>query len=186
MNILTIDFDWIMSDSIECYNDLISTSTTRSNWADFRKTMPGLNFNPSWELFHTVKKICEIYRGKLYKIIDHAEILQYINQPIDTLINIDHHHDYFKSNGLQPFCGDWVRRLDNKKWFKSYIWIPNPTSDIQDLEKKNYFYIAKPDPMLTLQKYSIAQVYLCQSPQWLPWEAIELWDLFVATLDFNN
>jgi len=79
-----------------------------------------------------------------------------------------------------------VRRLDQKKWFKQYIWIPNTTSARRDLEAKSYFTVASPDPMETLKKYSITEVYLCESPQWLPWEAIELWNLFVESLDFNN
>lgn len=188
MNILTIDFDWTMADIIEAYNGEISGNENyNAMWDPIIRHMPGINWWPNYKLYLELKNICSIYKNKLYKITNHHDIVPYIENPINTLINIDHHHDYYKETGLSYNCGNWVRWLYKQNKFKQYIWIPNETSQLNLYEEKdtNLLTVA-PYPMETLYHYQIDQVFLCQSPEWLSPQANELWDLWTSTLDFIN
>ena len=186
MNILTIDFDWIMGDVIEAYNDDISAGEDHQQlWDSISKRLPGVNLWPNYSLYLDIKNICNLYKGKLYKITNHHDIVSYIKEPIDTLINIDHHHDYYKATGVTYNCGNWVRWLHNQKKFKTYIWIPNDSSLLTLADQNNLSLLTVPPyPMETLYRYKIDQVFLCQSPEWLSPQANELWNLWTPTLDF--
>ncbi len=188
MNILTIDFDWIMGDIIETYNGEISSdSDYNTMWDSILLHSPGVNYWPNFKLYQDLKDICRIYRDKLYKITNHHDIVPYIKEPIDTLINIDHHHDYYKASGAHYNCGNWVRWLHNKGKFKTYIWVPNDTSVLDLADENNLSLLTVPPyPMETLFRYKIDQVFLCQSPEWLSPQANELWNLWTSTLDFIN
>ena len=189
MNILTIDFDWIMWPVINAYNDIVPAILDipyQKLWDKIHYLVPGVSMQPSWDSFQTIKNLCSTYSTKLYKIEDHGEIVSLCTEPCDVLINMDHHHDYYDGNGIDYDCSNWVRVLERKKLFKQYIWIPSKSSWKEDFEKKPIFYIAPVNPMETLRKYKIDKVILCQSPQWLSPEANELWDMFITTLDFLN
>ena len=188
MNILTIDFDWIMGDIIETYNGEISTEEDyQSMWGNILLNSPGVNYCPNYELYKDIKNICNLFKGKLYKIINHHDIVKYIEEPIDTLINIDHHHDYYKSSGVTYNCGNWVRWLYSHNKLKNYIWIPNHSSQLNLIDENDLHLLTVPPyPMETLFRYKIDKVFLCQSPEWLSPQANELWNLWTSTLDFNN
>ena len=191
MNILTIDFDWIMSDIIETYNGEISSNEDYDKmWNGILLHSPGVNYWPNFKLYQEIKDICDIYKGKLYKITNHHDIVRYIenlNEPVETLLNIDHHHDYYKDSGLHYNCGNWVRWLYKNKKFKDYIWIPNDTSQLHLSDENDIHLLTVPPyPREAIFRYKIDQVFLCQSPEWLSPQANELWNLWTATLDFNN
>lgn len=186
MNILTIDFDWVMGDIIEAYNGEISAGEDYAlMWDKILLHTPGINYWPNYKLYKDIQHICSLYKGKLYKITNHHEIVPFIKEPIDTLINIDHHHDYYKSSGVSYNCGNWVRWLYNHQQIKNYIWIPNDSSQL-DLFEQNDLHLltVSPYPMETLFRYKIDKVFLCQSPEWLSPQANELWNLWTSTLDF--
>jgi len=188
MNICTIDFDWIMWPVINAYNDMVPAkmdAPIQKLRDEVRKMIPGVDLRPDWPSFQKIKSICEIYQNRLYKIEDHGEIVDLCKEPCDFLINIDHHHDYYKGDGLTYDCSNWVRVLERRKLFKQYIWVPSKSS-VTDLDKKSTFFTASPEPMETLRKYKIDKVILCESPQWLSTECSELWEMFTSTLDFLN
>lgn len=185
MNLLTIDFDWIMAPVINAYNDMVGSHEDDiiGLWQLIKRRMPGINFQPDWNLFAKIRSICEMYAGRLYKIQNHDQVVPFCEAGVEVLINLDHHHDYYGGDGLTFDCSNWVKRLEFRKQFKKYIWIPSPTS-ILELDKKPNFFTASSEPMDTLRKYTIDQVVLCQSPQWLSPECNELWEMFTSTLDF--
>jgi len=188
MNILTIDFDWIMGDIIETYNGEISANEDYNiMWDNILLHSPGVNYWPNYQLYQEIKDICTIYKNKLYKIKNHHDIVPFIENPIDTLINIDHHHDYYFLNGFSYNCGNWVKWLYQHKMFKNYIWIPNTTSQLNLIDENDLHLLTVPPyPRETLFRYKIDQVFLCQSPEWLSPQANELWELWTSTLDFIN
>lgn len=190
MNILTIDFDWIMGDIIECYNNRITTGDNyKEMWQDIKRRMPTLNYNPNMKLFKEVQKLCETFRGRLYKIVNHQEVISFIEDKCDILINMDHHHDYYEATTRPVYdCSNWVRYLYNKKMLKQFIWIPNSTSHgLHDLDEDRSLVVAPHDnPMETIRRYKIDKCILCQSPEWLSPEVNEFWDLWTSTLDFVN
>lgn len=187
MNILTIDFDWIMSDVIECYNNNITTGDDYDEmWKDIKRRMPTLNYNPNIELFEKIQKLCTIFHDRLYKIRNHQDVIPYVGNGCDILINIDHHHDYYKPTIRPPYdCSNWVRYLHQKKLFQQYIWIPNPTShDLDILDADQRLYTMMEEPIELIRRYKIDKCILCQSPEWLSPEVNKFWDIWTSTLDF--
>ena len=191
MNILTIDFDWIMSDIIECYNDNIETNSDYEEmWADIKRRMPTLNYNPNMILFKEVEKLCAIFHDRLYKIKSHEEVVKYVPPDCDILINMDHHHDWYKASDRPSDygCGNWGRYLYDRKMIKQFIWIPNPTSHSLGIfdDRSKDLRVALGDPMETIRRYKFDRCILCQSPEWLPPEVNDFWDMWTSTLDFVN
>ena len=165
MNILTIDFDWIMGDIIETYNGEISANEDYDTmWNSILLHSPGINYWPNYQLYQEIKDICTIYKNKLYKI--------------------KNHHDYYSLNGFSYNCGNWVKWLYQHKMFKDYIWIPNTTSQLNLIDENDLHLLTVPPyPREALFRYKIDQVFLCQSPEWLSPQANELWELWTSTLE---
>ena len=188
MNILTIDFDWIMSDIIECYNDDISTGGDYEEmWEDIKRRMPTLNYNPNMELFGKVEELCKMFHDRLYKITNHQQVVPYVGDGCDVLINMDHHHDYYKASIRPAYdCSNWARYLHTKKMMRQFIWIGNPTSHgLHSLDEDRSLVVAPSfEPMDTIRRYKIDKCILCQSPEWLSPEVNQFWDIWTSTLDF--
>ena len=121
MNILTIDFDWTMRDCIGCYNEYISGPNPIEMWEFLPDRLPYVNFNLNMQLFQQIQLICDKFSDRLYSITNHQDVVSLITEPIDTLINIDHHHDCYPIDLQEQYhAGNWVLYLNYLRSFKNY------------------------------------------------------------------
>lgn len=193
MNILTIDFDWIMSPVIEAYNNFVDEDDWKTRnlcWEEIHRVLPGMNFFPDLSLFDNVIEICEKYQDRLYKINSHEEVIPYC-KGADVVVNIDHHHDWYGTQLIrEPNCADWARYLWDTKKIKQYIWIANPTSNSFPFFKfdipKDGVIVINGDPFFTLSKFNFDKIILCKSEYWLSDEALSLWNILIRRFDFIN
>lgn len=190
MNILTIDFDWIMGPCIEAYNNFISEDDYETRdlcWEDIHKALPEFRFTPDLNLFENVWELCETHKEHLYIINSHEQVIPLCPDQFDTLINIDHHHDWYSEEKFirVPNCATWAQYLWERKRIKKYIWICNTTS-LNSLPTDPNLIKWDQDPFVLLVKYPIDKCILCKSEYWLSDEGIQLWDILTRNFDFIN
>lgn len=179
--ILTIDFDIIMSPSIQLYNDLIGDQKSVNK---IIKQYPLLEYTMTADFFiyeaitrELVKLFKRLPAEKVYFIKEHQTLLQLVKD-IDKfqLFNVDHHHDigYNKTKAatkiIKPECGNWVKYLGDKGKLNEYIWICNDNSDMpaSDLHK---IYLTEPINVKEFNFDSVQDIdklIICNSPQWIP------------------
>ena len=196
INILSVDFDWIMEPCIDFYND---RATQLVPLDDLLKSSPNVYLKPSYEKFVTlITYATNIARTlpsakNVYFGINHQEIIPAIENIWNlkdknyNIYNIDHHHDCgYGASTLQDInnqglsCGNWIAYCKN---LKKYTWINNKNS-----------YTEMPDEMFQkLQQYTISNdiniinyidfdyIFVCASPGWVPSELSPLYTL----LQFN-
>ena len=198
MRVLSIDLDYIMSPSIEIYNNLVYDYNPSTRWRNI--------------LDHTAIRDNHIYidQGNLLFCFDtflkalqncnsvsfgyeHDSILFDIKHfsNID-LINIDHHDDVFCADYRQDFdfetalqkeyfeiCnanrvhdGNWIAWLASQKKINSYTWIGNKNSSCKS---KNFFnkkivpnYLNVERDNYKFDDYKFDHIYVCLSPQYIP------------------
>lgn len=195
INILSVDFDWIMEPSINMYNDHIRGSTTID---EILKNNPGIVVKPDIQKFYTLFTLINVISNWIdnpnhFVIADnHQEIVDTINTKWDiqdkyTLYNIDHHHDCgYDVKTLEDIdnqnvqCGNWVHWIKN---LDKYIWINNKNSDT--FMTQEIFY-AIPKYQMSydinlIRNVKFDYLFLCLSPGWTP---KEFWPLF-DTISFN-
>lgn len=160
------------------------------------------------DLVKLVRDIIEFNREcKLVPIIEHHEIIDDLKTQEDyddttyDLINIDFHHDIFyrpqDRNLIKSFdkynCSNWVGYLFLKDKLDKYTWVKAGNSDLYDHQldgkyKINFFteslrYIENVyNNISDERKFSpvnIDTIYLCLSPQWVPYKYHHLYDLIV-------
>lgn len=130
MNIVSIDFDIIMAPSIEFYNNNVRDRTLFDN--------PLLKVcNADLEHYRRLTDwlIKNKKENNVIIIKSHERIVNYIDNPDDIVINIDHHHDlgykFLENTCLDESkidCGNWAEYLLSNKLIKKYIWINNENS----------------------------------------------------------
>ena len=141
INILSVDFDWIMEPSIGLYNSMIHGSNSEMDWETIKTFAPGVTFEADYNKYWMLT----LYLGNIVHTDHHAIIDAMkdwgINQKHYCLYNIDHHHDcgygnmdvenYVEELAAQPLnCGNWViKALDQFPNLKRYTWIDNKNSD---------------------------------------------------------
>ena len=71
----------------------------------------------------------------------HHNILDYLEEGKNSIVNIDHHHDlgiFDKKKNVTPLDsiheGNWVHHLILQQRLEEYTWINNPTSEIYHQE----------------------------------------------------
>lgn len=185
MNIVTIDFDIIMSPSIEFYNDLIGVENPIKDFvADFSflTTMPADLYQYEY-LTRFIIMAQKYVKDNIYFITDHKYVIDILkklphNEPIN-LINIDHHHDlgYDDKDWNLPSlkwrgynCGNWVRYSKETKLIDNYCWVKNENS--QNVNPKGEKYI---DQELLFKESKLEEnvkstnvLILCASYEWIP------------------
>mgnify|MGYP003115851707 CR=1 FL=1 len=140
LDILSIDFDWILN--LKQQEELLSF------------VIPIINSHENI----TIK----LSHDKIYPLFEHG-FDEY------NLFNIDHHHDYFyeKKNLKELNEGNWLYHLSNV--FKNkinYTWICNPSSEHiapHDMDKlKSYIF----DHNISfIQQKVFDKIFLCCSPK---------------------
>ena len=163
MRILSIDLDYIMSPSIQLYNNAFFDSNPLTRWndlfnnTDFKENHLVIDQSNLLFCFDTFLKSLKECDSISFGY-EHDAILFYIEKFTDIeLINIDHHDDvlggsyttdavynpegalskeyYDLCEGGRVNESNWVSWLSNEKKLKSYTWIGNVNSN----KSKNFF-----------------------------------------------
>ena len=148
MNVLSIDFDWIMEPTIEAYNNLAHGHDPHGYaeiWKIIQNKMPGFepecDLNKFTDLFFFLKSLAKNISKENIKIaFNHEEIYDFVKDCEElTIYNIDHHHDmgYSKPSERQEDnqslleelgCGNWVSYLRKNNNLNQYCWVGNYNS----------------------------------------------------------
>ena len=184
MNILSIDFDWIMEPSIGIYNDFCCDEKALNSHIPVKDS---IRFKPKYEKFYQLnyylKKIKETIDDPTHIVFAdyHNEIVKYIyeiwniKEPYN-LYNIDHHHDmgYDKQFKDELNSSNWVHFCKN---LKVYNWIGNKTSDQSTLTPNIISNIPKFNSSTnihSIKDIKFDYVFICLSPGWIPDELFYL------------
>lgn len=156
MKILTIDFDIIMSPSIDLYNDFDEGVNEFLDKFDFIGILEA-----NLELYRNLTQIILTNKDKIKFIYDHHDIVEFlkdVEEPIE-LHNIDYHHDLGYGEDMpwhRPLReneyheGNWVKYLYDLEKIKSYIWYKDYKSSDPVEEGEKYLtekhFITQIDP----------------------------------------
>lgn len=196
INILSIDFDWIMEPCIEFYNDKATQSIALD---ELLKLSPNIYIKPDYQKFSTLVTYATNIAQTLpnaknvYFGVNHQEIISAIENIWDIkdksyhIYNIDHHHDCgYGVTTLQEInkqgltCGNWLAYCKN---LKSYTWINNKNSHIEmpdEVFQKLSKYTFSSDINI-INYINFDYIFVCASPGWVPSELSPLYTL----LQFN-
>ena len=188
MNVLSIDFDWIMEPVIEAYNHISGSPVLKYDdcWNIIKKKLPDTKFYCNNNLLNKIFEIVEKFPNRIVIGENHEEILQMINdEPVDMLVNIDHHHDCYgfsldRNNEIH--CGNWVDYLFQNDLLGHYIWVTNYTSDPNQGKFNTYpsdkvEIDSNVDAILKFVKFD--KIFLCLSPNWIPPQCLPLWKMLL-------
>lgn len=188
-NILTIDFDIIMDESINLYN-----SMSEIPWEERYKKYPILKSLPI-EANHYQKItqfLIHLYStlsvDKIHFISQHHFILNYLKSDDQyNITNIDHHHDWaykdidFDNPINEINCGNWAKTLFDKQQLLSYTWIKNERS-IHPQKDQTFISCNLKDYSL-FNLLDIDEVYIVFSPEFVP---TYYYKLFYIWMDIAN
>lgn len=199
MNILSIDFDWIMEPSIEAYNHISRGERLGPlrTWEKIKEIIP--NFNPQCDLnkfhilyFFLLDKGKKLTKKDIYIGLNHDEICHFLeNDKKVNIYNIDHHHDIGYPKDEQDekayeslSVANWVYFLQKEHKLSSYTWIHNQNSVHPKKEEadkiKRYSHSIDID---LLENIEFDKIFLCASWEWVPIEYEPLFDILVSTID---
>lgn len=120
------------------------------------------------------------------------------------LMNIDFHHDIMyrpqDRTSIKNFnkynCSDWVGYLFIKDKIDKYTWIKAANSDLYDNRLSGIYdikfdigslrSISDPVNFIKEQETNFNKIFLCFSPQWVPYQYKHLYDLIVDLFDFRK
>lgn len=197
MKVLSIDLDYIMSPTIELYQEIYFNDNPLTRWdllynsTDFREShlyIDQANLLFCYETFLKALNHCDNVKfgyehdAILYELFDKEDI---------EIVNIDHHDDFvsaeFSSNyqdGLsieynlvsnydRVHEGNWVSWLHSKNKLKKYIWIYNENSKNIDRNQFNIDLMEKKYEYYLKSEYqgedyNFDYVFVCLSPQYVP------------------
>ena len=136
--ILTIDFDILMHESIELYNNFAQSETWESKFklSPLLQHLP-IDGNAYQKLTHfLIKKIfSSMNKEKIHFLENHQDVLRYLSKDEQyNILNIDHHHDWcyadkdYDKSIEKLNCGNWVKYLNDNGQLASYTWINNANS----------------------------------------------------------
>lgn len=181
MDVISIDFDIIMSPSINFYNDMVGDDVLLSQLLEDFPQLEN-SFNADLYIYQYFTRLITEMCCKgvpVYFITNHQDILPYLQQfeePVNVY-NFDHHHDigYGIKNWVlkisKPACGNWVKYGKDNNLINDYIWIhDNAAGDLEDLPRKKYLtreYTLE-EYGNTSHKLDVGAVVVCASWEWIP------------------
>ena len=138
-NIVTIDFDIIMSPCINLYDKLVPYIS----WSEL-KHIPQLNvLTANMEHYqrltnYLISLLPHLSFEQIHLVYDHGMATFKIpSNDILTIYNIDHHHDcgyHLKEEPLlkqELNCANWVAKIKEINLLDRYIWIKNTNSSLK-------------------------------------------------------
>lgn len=163
--ILSIDFDIIMSPSIEMYNSIADVPWEIRQKESIYYDILTANYKCYNKLTQYLLLLSKyISKEQIHFITDHHQILNYLNDEEKYIIvNIDHHHDrgYGENIHDELTCGNWVNYVPN---LERYLWINNSNSFIPEDLPADYVDIMEFD----LQYFTaVDELFICFSPLWI-------------------
>lgn len=189
VNILSVDFDWIMEPCIELYN---KTAHDNINVEDSCPSSRNVALQPDYEKYKQLgiylKNITDKIEDKSKVIFadKHKDIITCIKDKWKLEIplhiyNIDHHHDC----GYDLTIEDCLKYgIDSSNWvygsenIKKYTWIGNSNSEtftITDEKVKHFNTFMMSNDINTINYIDFDYVFVCLSPGWIP---KQLWPLY--------
>ena len=148
LNLLSIDFDYIMWPIIKTYNDLCSESENPTIIFDRIKEERGLreeDLNYDSKTLMNIVQLLKLYRNtsnQFYAIDDHEKIIsevlsKYNDDTKWNVVNIDFHHDFiYRDSDVEDItaynkynCSNWVGYMAyGLKNLYTYTWVAAPNS----------------------------------------------------------
>ena len=195
VNILSVDFDWIMAPSIDLYN---GAACDNINVEDSCPATLNVTLRPDYNKYKQLgiylKNITDKI-GEKSKIVfadKHRSLITCINDKwkLDVplhVYNIDHHHDCGYEMSIEDCMktgidsGNWAIGCDK---IKKYTWIGNNNSEtitITDEKINKFGEFTMVYDINAINYINFDYVFVCLSPGWIP---KELWPLY-ELLEFN-
>jgi hypothetical protein len=211
MKVLSIDLDYIMSPTIELYQELYFNDNPLTRWdllyngSDFREShlyIDQANLLFCYETFLKALKNCSNVKfgyehdSILYELCDKKDL---------DIINIDHHDDYvslefdqfqnplemehkFVSEYDRVHEGNWVSWIHSNEKLKKYTWIYNETSKNLNRNRYNidsmgekYEYYLKEE--YNFEDYNFDYIFVCLSPQYVPKNHWHYFTMFIMAYE---
>ena len=200
MNILSIDFDWIMQPTIEAYNNIVlgyNALGPLESWENVKKQIPNFepycNLDQFTQLYFLLKdKIQWLTRNDIYIGLNHDELYGFMEKQEAKeyiVYNIDHHHDLgylesgFNSIIEQPLTlANWAAKSTEKLNLCKYIWISNKNSKIPEIIPENLNYTRVSDISI-LDRIHIDKIFICSSWEWVPLKYQNLFAILTSLFD---
>lgn len=200
MNVLSVDFDWIMEPSIEAYNHISRGDALGPlrTWGKIYEVIPALNpecdLNKFNILYHLLlDKGKTLTKEDIFIGFNHDQIYNFLKDYNEkfNIVNIDHHHDMgYPQNGhdIEAFeqlsVANWVHYINKNKELLSYTWIHNKNSLHPREEEINNIkmYMHSTDIDL-IENMKFDKIFLCASWEWVPPKYESLFDILVSTID---
>jgi len=191
VNCLTIDFDIIMRPSIELYNDLIDNDfgiqDLEHDFPVLTKVLPPDLYIYNYLTRFLIREFKKLPAEKVFFVESHEKVAKLLEGQSDVMVcNIDHHHDVAyemeaKTPVFVPGAGNWLKYLKDKGIVTYYTWVHNPNSSQPDDDLAPYI-----DSQYELQQMDLETVpeidmlIICNSPEWIPSDYQELWNIWVS------
>lgn len=200
MKILSIDFNAIMYPCIKLYNgDTFGGENPTIIWNLLEEKYDIHNYIKYDSIvYHDIVKLivknCK-NNAKLIPIENHDQIVDYLKgknllEDAHDIVNIDFYHDIaYQDTSFQNYefniytYADWGGFLLNKNEKTTMKWMRCPGSDNYQIPHEfTNFTIDKIQNIKSLpEDYDL--VFLCLSPQWVPYEYQHLYDLIVDIIE---
>lgn len=172
--VVTIDFDIIMTPSINLYNNLVPANSWESLEEDPYFKLLKIDAIHYQKIFNYIMRcVFSLPKEKIHFIEDHGQVVRYVKQKCD-LINVDHHHDVGYGDDLEkqesPTCANWVYYLYKQNLLNSYTWINNDNSDQIPPERiPNIVSVTQDLHNFDLDSLDIPdELVICLSEPWTP------------------
>lgn len=182
VKVLSIDFDYFIdatSKDRDTYFPRGSDETPRDKlrfmWKERYLRYPRLREVGLIDDYYKLKMFLNLFdvsKDKFYKSDSHKDIKKVLvsipwNEKIQ-LVNIDFHHDYYHFyTGDNPLnCGNWLRRLMEKRPDTKVLWIRREDSQTTCLEGE--FPFNHTTEIESIFNMEFDYVFMCRSPEWSP------------------
>lgn len=200
--VLSIDFDYIMGPTINLYNDICAGDIAPSRvWDRLEKER-----NIEASLKYDKENLDLIYRlvAKVAKTVsntkrimfaeNHDMILKLLCEDDGNkydVYNVDQHHDIFYSEEQykdvaefgKASVGNWVLYLQQNGFLESYHWAKNSTSGkLQEKWDFQFEELSKYQAK-SLMDIDFDYLFVCGSPQWVPYTFAHLYDTLKNTCE---
>ena len=196
--ILSVDFDIIMYPCIKLYNHLVGgEENATQQWQrleDMLEIEKHLDYDG--KLYVALMGVLRKLYTKdnlLIVIQEHQEIIdclkqmpEYDNATYD-IVNVDFHHDLgYAPNTTQQIvdfdeynCANWLGYLRERGLTDRLTWVAAPNSERPQNSEIEIVPISR---INALKHEEFDYIFLCNSPQWVPYKYQHLFDALTAAL----
>lgn len=202
MKILSIDFDAIMFPCIRLYNEYSAGKESDTQIWNMLEDRFGIQdfLNYDANLYLNIANLVakNVKNGATFiPIKEHDELVTYLknndllSQKLDV-VNLDYHHDVmYHRESLQEIidfdtwnCANWLGYILLKNEENTGVWVRCPGSSPYSEESCGHsfeerYQVKNLKDMEEIQAEQFDLVFLCLSPQWVPYKYHHLYDTIV-------